>query len=68
MDIQARLAEAESRFNTLQTERQEHLKQAEDCLTEMTKLQGEWRLLQELSDNKQANKQVDTVEAVPEEA
>lgn len=48
MDIDARIAESEQKFNTKQAERDNLLKQADECLTEMTKLQGEWRLLQEL--------------------
>lgn len=62
MDITARITQAEQKFNTLQQEREQHLKSAEDCLTEMTKLQGEFRVLQELKPSKKAK----TVEAIAE--
>lgn len=50
MDIDARIAESEQKFNTKQAERDEFLRQAEECSTEMTKLQGEWRVLQEFKE------------------
>lgn len=52
MTIATRIKEAEQKFNTKEQERQTHLKLAEECLTEMTKLQGEWRLLQDLKTEK----------------
>ncbi len=68
MDIQAKLQRAEQRYQEKQTERDKHLKDAEECLTEMVKLQGEYRVLQELleSDKPEANKQAEVIEAVPE--
>ena len=48
MDIQARLIEAEQKFNTKKEERENHLKAAQDRLEEMCKLQEEHRLLKEL--------------------
>lgn len=48
MTIAERIQEAEQKFNTFEKQRQEHLKMAEECLTEITKLQGEYRVLQEL--------------------
>lgn len=50
MIIAERKLETEQKFNTKQAEREQHLKNAEECLTEMTKLQGEYRVLEELED------------------
>jgi outer membrane murein-binding lipoprotein Lpp len=63
MNIQERIEQSEARFNELS-------KQRDDINTEMTKLQGEWRVLKELeaaeTEPKKANKRATTVEAVPE--
>lgn len=67
MSLEDRILEAESKFKQLDEQRQTYIKGAEDCLTEMTKLQGEWRVLQELLDGKKPNKQADTIEVIPEE-
>lgn len=48
MTLDERITESEQKFNTQQAQREGLLKQAEECLTEMAKLQGEWRLLKEL--------------------
>lgn len=64
MNIDSRIAESEQKFNTKQQERDNLLKQADECLTEMTKLQGEWRLLKEL---KEAESPEPTVEVVDED-
>lgn len=60
MDIESRIADVEQKFNTKQGERDELLKQAEECLVEMNKLQGAYRLLQDLKAEEP------TVEAVNE--
>ena len=70
MTIQERILESEQKFNEQQQQREQHLKAAEECQLEMTKLQGEWRVLQELSvetgEPKKPNKKATTIEAVPE--
>jgi hypothetical protein len=48
MTIQERIRESEQKFNELQAIREQHIKQAEEELQEMTKLQGEWRVLKQL--------------------
>lgn len=69
MDIQARIAASEKQFDEQKAKRDEYIKLAEDCLTEMTKLQGEWRVLQDLlpKKNKKTNK-ANVIDVVPEEA
>lgn len=72
MTIADRKLEATRRFDELKEQRENLLKQAEDCLTEMTKLQGAYRLLEELETEevgkkKQVNKQANVIEVVPEE-
>ncbi len=68
MDLEKRLRESEAKFDELRNKRDEHLKVAEECLTEMTKLQGEYRLLQELADKpSETNKEATVIDAVPEE-
>lgn len=67
MTVQERITESETRFNDL-------TKQRNDISTELIKLQGEWRVLQDLlkeqetAGNKtRVNKtKADTVEVVPE--
>lgn len=63
MNIQERLLQAEQQFN-------EYSRQRDEINTEMTKLQGEWRVLKELevaeAEPKKPNKKATTVEAVPE--
>lgn len=67
MTIQERIEQSEARFNELS-------KQRDDINMEMTKLQGEWRVLKELLDEQESkgnksrvNKtKADTVEVVPE--
>lgn len=66
MDIDSRIAAANQKFNTKNQERDEHLKQADECLTEMTKLQGEWRLLQELKEQPPVDDDEPTVEVIDE--
>lgn len=48
MTLHERLEQSEQKFNTKQSEREQLLTQAEECFTEMTKIQGEWRLLNDL--------------------
>lgn len=45
-----RIAEIEQTFNTQQAEREQHLKAAEECLTEMTKAQGAYAELVKLQE------------------
>lgn len=52
MDIQERIVETEQKFEQKKSEREQHLQTAEELLVELTKLQGEWRLLKELSETK----------------
>lgn len=54
MNIASRLTEVEQKFNTKQSERDEHLKLAEECLEEMHRLQGEYRVLQDMSSTHEA--------------
>jgi len=51
MTIENRIAEAEQKFEQLKSQRDELLRQAEELLTEMTKLQGEYRVLIELKND-----------------
>lgn len=69
MDIKKRIEVAEQKFEEQKTKREELIKQAEDCLTEMTKLQGEWRVLQDLlpKNSKKTNK-ANVIDVVPEES
>jgi len=48
MSIEDRIIEANQKFEQAKAERDNHIQQAEDLLVEMTKLQGEFRILQEL--------------------
>lgn len=73
MTIAERIRESEQKFEEKKTSREEHLRLAEEDLTEMTKLQGEWRLLQDLqaeeaqqAEKSKVNKKATVVEAVPE--
>lgn len=70
MDIKQRIKLAEQKFDQEQKQREEHLKTADACLVEMNKLQGEWRVLQDLlqKDSKKTNKKATVIDAVPEEA
>lgn len=51
MTLDERIAETEQKFNTNSEKRDSHVKAADECLTEMTKLQGEWRILNALKDD-----------------
>jgi hypothetical protein len=68
MNIQERITVSEQQFEAAKARRDEHLRAAEEELSEMTKLQGEWRVLQELlaDQSKKVNKKATVVEAVPE--
>lgn len=48
MSIGERILEADRKYQEKQQERARLLQMAEDCLTEMYKLQGEWRVLTDL--------------------
>lgn len=50
MTLEDRIKEAETKYNDLQNQRQKHITEAETILTEMTKLQGEYRVLKEMLD------------------
>lgn len=69
MNIADRLRESEDNFEQKKAEREQHLQLADECMTEMTKLQGEYRLLQELQveeAKKKVNKNPTAIEAVPD--
>lgn len=66
MTIEARISEAEQKFNTKQAEKDNYLKLAEECQTEMTKLQGEWRVLNELLEVVSEPDPASVVEVKPE--
>lgn len=59
MDIANRIKEAEQKFNTKQAERDDHLRQAEECLEEMHRLQGEYRALLSMQEEKSAAKVIE---------
>lgn len=71
MNIEERILESEKQFEQKKAERDQHLQVAEECLLEMTKLQGEYRLLQQLlaeTFDAKPNRKAKVIEAVPEEA
>lgn len=69
MTTQERILESETRFNEKQSEREGHLKAAEECLTEMAKLQGEWRVLKQIeAEEQEAADPAKTVGAKPAKA
>lgn len=73
MDIKERLVKTNALFEQKERERNQHTQAAEECFIEMTKLQGEYRLLQDMaaeqdaSDKKRLNKKTGTIEVDPEE-
>lgn len=68
MTLDERITEATEKFNTKQQERDNLTKQAEECLTEMTKLQGEWRVLVEMKDEEDGDDSPGPAVAVADEA
>lgn len=66
MTLKDRILEAETKFNQVQTERNELLAKAEELLVELNRLQGEHRVLQELVDSEDTkpNKKATVIEAV----
>lgn len=69
MTIQERIEASEQQFEKLKADREDLLKQADTITTELTKLQGEWRVLIDIRDTeivKKPNKKAATIE-VPEE-
>jgi len=67
MNIEARIHESEKQFEQKKSEREKHLQAAEDCLVEMTKLQGEFRVLNELLvDQQPASEDATTITAIPD--
>lgn len=70
MNVRDRIIESEQKFELKKQEREQHIQAAEECLTEMAKLQGEWRLLQEMlqeqQNKKELNQEATTITAEPE--
>lgn len=62
-----RLQVAEQNFSQKQAEREQHLRLAEECQTEMTKLQGEYRVLQELLEPDEPLAEANVIEVIPED-
>lgn len=48
MTFDERIAKSSAAFEAQKTQRDSYLEMAEECLVEMTKLQGEYRLLEQL--------------------
>ena len=70
MTIQERILDSSQKFEQKKAEREQHVQMAEECLTEMAKLQGEYRVLNKIlaeEKPKKANKEATVIEAVPEE-
>lgn len=76
MSIEDRLTETGERFENVKAKREEQLQiadaantQAKEYWDEMMRIQGEYRVLQELVGTKasKTNKKATTIEAVPEE-
>ncbi len=57
---------ATQKFEEQKEQREQHLRAAEENLSEMTKLQGEYRVLEELSKQPKSNKKANVIEAEPE--
>ena len=71
MTIEERITACAQQFDELDAKRATLLQEASELLTEMTKLQGEYRVLQQIqADDKpsKVNKKATTVEAVAEGA
>lgn len=71
MDIDNRIEEATQKFENLKEQRNKLLSDAEEILSEMTKLQGEYRVLVELQENSKVKKaevidEANTIVAKPE--
>lgn len=68
MTVDERIRECEDLFNQKEKERCQHLEFAEECLIETHKLQGEWRLLQQLKNEepKQTKDKATTLAVVAE--
>jgi hypothetical protein len=65
MDLDNRITEATQKFDQKQQERNDYLKLADECLEEMHKLQGEFRLLSALKENEAVTSEATTIKAVP---
>lgn len=66
MNLVDRIAQAEQTFELKKNEREDHLAKASECAEEMNKLQGEWRVLNELlaaEKAKKPNKKAAVIEA-----
>lgn len=68
MTIQERIDQANQNFNNLQTKKTNLIKEADECQEEMTKLMGEYRVLNELLESQKPKKakKADTIEVIPE--
>jgi hypothetical protein len=72
MTLESRKALIDQRFEEQKAQRQNHLDAAQECLTEMNRLQGEYRLLETLaaeelqSANTKPNKKANVIDVVPE--
>ena len=69
MDLQAKLVACEQKFEQIKNERDQHIETANEQLEELTRLQGEFRLLNEMIDEQKANKsnkKAKVIEAEPE--
>lgn len=56
MQLENRIIETKQKFEEKQSERDGYLKQADLCMQEMHRLQGEYRVLVELKDNQKPDK------------
>lgn len=67
-DLQERVKQCERKFEEVKAEQQQHAKAAEEAATELVKLQGEWRLLQDMLGNtdKQPAEDPSTITVDPE--
>jgi len=69
MNIEDRILESTTKFNEQKEQREQHLAAADECLTEMNRLQGEYRVLTDLRSQESSSQEADpalTVTAKPE--
>ena len=69
MTIEERIKKAQDNYDRLQIERQQHLDAATEKLTEMSKLQGEYRVLSEILEDKSKDEpqEAQTIKAIAAE-
>ena len=65
MTIQDRILQVEQKFKTKQSEREQHLKNAESCLEEMHRFQGQYSLLSEMQEEEKPVDEASTITAEP---